>query len=59
MTHARLKLNQHPVRAGTRAEYTASLNNIEIVSITPPPKLSFESGSGDPGSDSADDQTNN
>ncbi len=64
MTHAKLKLNQHPVRAGTRAEYTASLNIIEIVSITPPLKLSFESGnggsgSGDSGSDPANDQTNN
>lgn len=47
MTHA--CLNQSPVRSGSRAEYTASLNLIEIVSFPSGRKLSFDSNCGAPG----------
>ena len=45
MTHAKLKLSQHPVRAGTRAEYTASLSTSEKGQVMSRPELPVVAGS--------------
>lgn len=46
MTHAKSKLNQYPVQAGTRAEYTASLSTSETGPVISQPELAEGPGGG-------------